>query len=200
MGQQPHPAIRVILAAFGALAGASLAASGDHVFAILMGALAGLALFEVVYIRDRLTKLERELADLREPAPQPHPTPAAVPDTVTPRREAPADVPRDLPVRTSAPQPPAAAASTNEVRYTDLPSWSPPRSLGTSHPPRENPIVALVREYFTGGNALVRAGVVVLFFGVAFLLRYLAEHTHIPIELRLSGVAFGALVLLGLGW
>jgi uncharacterized membrane protein len=200
MGQQPHPAIRVVLAAFGALAGAGLSGGGDHFFAILMGALAGLAFFEVVYIRDRLTRLERELADLREPAQEPHPRPGAVPDTVQRLREAALDVSPSIPARASAPQPAAAAASTNKVPYTDVPSWSPPRSLGTSHAPRENPIVALLREYFTGGNALVRAGVVVLFFGVAFLLRYLAEHTHIPIELRLSGVAFAALVLLGLGW
>ncbi len=58
----------------------------------------------------------------------------------------------------------------------------------------------LVREYFTGGNTLVRVGIVVLFFGVAFLLRYLAEHTRLPIELRLSGVAVGGIVLLLLGW
>jgi uncharacterized membrane protein len=47
---------------------------------------------------------------------------------------------------------------------------------------------------------LVRVGVVILFIGVAFLLRYVAEHTHVPIELRLSGVALGAVVLLALGW
>jgi len=58
----------------------------------------------------------------------------------------------------------------------------------------------LLREYFTGGNTLVRVGIVVLFFGVAFLLRYLAEHTKIPIELRLSAVALGGIVLLLLGW
>ena len=57
-----------------------------------------------------------------------------------------------------------------------------------------------LRRFFTGGNALVRAGVIVLFFGVAFLLRYVAEHTHVPIELRLTGVALGAIVLLVLGW
>ena len=67
-------------------------------------------------------------------------------------------------------------------------------------PPSDSPLVALLREYFTGGNALVRAGIVVLLFGVGFLLRYLAEHTHVPIEFRLSGVALGALVLLVLGW
>jgi uncharacterized membrane protein len=51
-----------------------------------------------------------------------------------------------------------------------------------------------------GGNAMVRVGIVVLFFGVAFLLKYAAEHVHVPVELRLSGVALGAIVLLVVGW
>jgi uncharacterized membrane protein len=41
---------------------------------------------------------------------------------------------------------------------------------------------------------------VILFFGVAFLVRYAAEHVDVPIELRLAGVAIGAIVLLVLGW
>jgi uncharacterized membrane protein len=57
-----------------------------------------------------------------------------------------------------------------------------------------------VREYFTGGNTLVRVGVVILFFGVAFWLRYVAEHSHVPIQLRLSAVALGGVALIALGW
>lgn len=55
-------------------------------------------------------------------------------------------------------------------------------------------------NWLTGGNALVRVGVIVLFFGVAFLLKYAYEHTHLPIELRLTGVAIGAIVMLVIGW
>src|SRR6201999_4242666 len=40
----------------------------------------------------------------------------------------------------------------------------------------------------------------ILFFGIAFLLRYAAEHSHLPIEFRLSGVAASGIVLLVLGW
>ena len=35
---------------------------------------------------------------------------------------------------------------------------------------------------------------------VAFLLRYVAERTSVPIELRLVGVALGAIALLAIGW
>jgi len=52
----------------------------------------------------------------------------------------------------------------------------------------------------TGGNSSVRVGVVVLFLGVAFLMKYAYEHTEVPIEARLMGVALGAVVLLVIGW
>ena len=61
-------------------------------------------------------------------------------------------------------------------------------------------MLGAIREFFTGGNTLVRVGILILFFGVAFLLRYLAEHTHVPIQFRLSAVACGAVALLILGW
>jgi uncharacterized membrane protein len=63
-----------------------------------------------------------------------------------------------------------------------------------------DPVFHFLREFFIGGNTLVRVGVLILFFGVAFLLRYLAEHTNVPIQFRLSGVACGGVALLVLGW
>lgn len=54
--------------------------------------------------------------------------------------------------------------------------------------------------YFTGGNSLVRTGMLVLFVGVAFLLKYVAERTVVPVEVRYVGILLGALVLLVLGW
>ncbi|MGH8709504.1 MAG: DUF2339 domain-containing protein, partial [Burkholderiales bacterium] len=55
-------------------------------------------------------------------------------------------------------------------------------------------------ERLIGGNLVAKAGVVVLFFGVAFLLRYAYERIHVPIELRLTGAAALALALLVIGW
>jgi uncharacterized membrane protein len=54
--------------------------------------------------------------------------------------------------------------------------------------------------WLLGGNTVVRVGVVVLFFGMAFLLKYAYEHAYLPVEVRLIGVAVAALVLLALGW
>jgi uncharacterized membrane protein len=60
--------------------------------------------------------------------------------------------------------------------------------------------IQAAKGWLLGGNTVARVGLLVLFIGVAFLLRYLAEHTRIPIELRLAAVASGALVLLAFGW
>jgi uncharacterized membrane protein len=200
MGQQLHPAMRIVFAVLGAVVGATLFGDGGQLFAIAVGALAGLAVFDVVFLRDRLTRVERELEELQRDRQQ-APTPAPVAETVPRLREAAAYVPPSEPVPKPASRPAPAAAPVPETRtYADAPAWTPQRPLRTPDSARENPVIAFLRDYFTGGNTLVRAGVVVLFFGVAFFLRYLAEHTHLPIELRLSGVALGAVVLLVLGW
>lgn len=54
-------------------------------------------------------------------------------------------------------------------------------------------------RWLTGGNALTRIGIVILFFGVAFLLRYVAEIVTVPIEARLLAVAVAGIGLAGLG-
>jgi len=54
--------------------------------------------------------------------------------------------------------------------------------------------------YFTDGNLFVRIGLLILFFGVAFLLKYAAENSRIPLEYRFLGAAAGGLALLIVGW
>ena len=55
-------------------------------------------------------------------------------------------------------------------------------------------------EFFTTGNLVAKVGVVILFFGVAFLLRFAAERGLLPIEFRLMGTAAAAVAMLGAGW
>ena len=56
------------------------------------------------------------------------------------------------------------------------------------------------RDWLLGGNTVLRIGAVVLFLGLAFLLRYATEGVVVPIETRYAGVAGSAIALLGLGW
>ncbi|QTA82072.1 Uncharacterized membrane protein, DUF2339 [Desulfonema limicola] len=57
-----------------------------------------------------------------------------------------------------------------------------------------------IKSFFTGGNIVVRFGILILFFGVAFLLKYAAQKNMLSIEIRMAGAALGGLVLLVTGW
>lgn len=61
-------------------------------------------------------------------------------------------------------------------------------------------LFAFIWGWFTDGNTFVRIGIVILFIGVSFLLNLAIDRGYIPIELRLSAVAAGAIGLLVLGW
>ena len=137
---------------------------------------------EVLALRRRVDHLESRagVAPLTAPAPAPQPVarPAAVP---APEIHSAPIMERVEPT----PAPAFAAASAAPDASLAPPEQSEPNKLW---------------QWLTGGNAMVRIGVVVLFFGVAFLMKFAAEHVHVPIELRLTGVAIGAIVMLVLGW
>ncbi|TXH68777.1 MAG: DUF2339 domain-containing protein [Thiothrix sp.] len=61
-------------------------------------------------------------------------------------------------------------------------------------------VLSKAKDWLVGGNPFVRLGVVILFIGVVFLLRYSIQHNLVPVEIRLIAAAIGALVLLGFGW
>lgn len=61
-------------------------------------------------------------------------------------------------------------------------------------------IVDKVSSWFLRGNPILKVGAIILFLGLAFLLRYVAQHTYFPIELRYASVAFAAFALTAVGW
>ncbi|ROR94940.1 putative membrane protein [Sinobacterium caligoides] len=63
-----------------------------------------------------------------------------------------------------------------------------------------NAAVDYVKSLVGKVNVVTRVGIVVLFFGVAFLLKYTVENFSVPIEARLLAVAAGAAALLFFGW
>lgn len=99
----------------------------------------------------------------------------------------------------AAPMPPAQAV---EVGLPSAAAEPAPEPVGLVARERaaEMPQPSRLWTWLFGGNALVRIGILVLFFGVAFLVRYAAEHIDVPIEARLSGIALGAIVMLVIGW
>jgi uncharacterized membrane protein len=97
---------------------------------------------------------------------------------------------------------PASASASSASPDPVIAETEPASSVARS--PAGTPPAAFADNFITrwlfGGNTLVRVGMVVLFFGVAFLLKYAAERDLVPIELRLLGVALGGIALLVVGW
>ncbi len=107
-----------------------------------------------------------------------------------------------LRVQMSAADEAIAAPSPTPVDATPAQAKVQPK-LAVSRPPppppapaKPNPIVT----WFTGGNTIVRVGVVILFLGMSFLVKYAADHALFPLPLRLAAAALGAIVMLFIGW
>jgi uncharacterized membrane protein len=199
--------MRIAFAVIGIFAAVSIGSPANREFNLILGAAVGFAIAELVIIHGRLNELTKEMARLmtefrrRQQAPAPpavHPesTPEPRPSPVIPAQRQPAESrPQVTPHRPRADiEPPRHS----EVTQPEQPRSAPP-SLNLTPPP-EPPVIASIRDFFTGGNTLVRVGVIVLFFGVAFLLRYMAEHSHISIEVRLTGVALASIAFIIVGW
>lgn len=102
------------------------------------------------------------------------------------------------------PAPPVAAtAPAPDVAPTPLdraapPAWPPPPK--PAEPTAFDKAVAEAWAWLKRGNPVAKAGIVILFFGAAFLAKYAADHSLLPLEVRLAGLAAGALALLVVGW
>ncbi len=83
--------------------------------------------------------------------------------------------------------------------WGDVPTAAQPMAHPAAKPAAGDPLAA-AKQWLFGGNTIVKLGVAILFIGLAFLAKLAAEHVHVPIELRLAGIAGVALVLLVLGW
>ncbi|TXD96135.1 DUF2339 domain-containing protein [Psychrobacter frigidicola] len=57
-----------------------------------------------------------------------------------------------------------------------------------------------IKNWFLGGNLVVRVGVLVLLVGVVLLLRLLSEYIEIPIGIKLSAIGVMGLAIAGLGF
>jgi uncharacterized membrane protein len=70
--------------------------------------------------------------------------------------------------------------------------------------PRQQGLAGIVwtrlRDWLAGGNPVVRVGLVVLFFGVSFLLKYASDRGLLSVEARMAGAGLLGVALLAVGW
>ena len=91
-------------------------------------------------------------------------------------------------------EPAAPLAAMNRDALPRRPAY------GGGQPPASTPREpSALWRWISGGNAMTRVGIIVLFFGVAFLLRYFAEIVTVPIELKLAGAGAGGILLAAIG-
>lgn len=81
------------------------------------------------------------------------------------------------------PAPPPPRPSPKRKELPEIPAWADS-----------------MRRWLFSGNLVAKAGLLILFIGVAFLLKYAAERVTIPIELRLAAVVLADIALLVWGW
>lgn len=98
----------------------------------------------------------------------------------------------DEPVKSSETTKPVPVATNND--------WSEEPYIPAALPQPVEAAIDWVKHFFTTGNIIVKVGVTVLFFGLAFLVKYAAERSVFPIELRLAGIAIIGIIMLGIGW
>nr|WP_311529963.1 DUF2339 domain-containing protein [uncultured Ralstonia sp.] len=146
-------------------------------------------------LQERVARLEHEVSLLRRQIAEiKGGTFAAPADVAAAAVEPPPAMAEALPpVETPAvPAPPPVAVPQ--------PLPQPARQPAPHEPDWVERAVGAARDWLLGGNSVVRVGILILFFGVAFLLKYAADNSLLPVEFRLAGVAVGAIVLLGIGW
>ncbi|WP_373990184.1 DUF2339 domain-containing protein [Duganella sp. BuS-21] len=160
-------------------------------------------------------ELKRELAALREDLVRqrfgqdaPAKAPAADVAPVQPERPKP---PMTAPIISamaampvpSAPPAPTPTAPTEPARpispaVTPAAETPPPRRPAPgSQPPRW---LLAAKAWLFGGNLVAKLGLLILFIGVSFLLKYTAARVSVPIEFRLAGIVLADIALLAWAW
>jgi uncharacterized membrane protein len=134
-------------------------------------------------------------------APAAPPPALDVPPLVAPPQEQPplpVEVAAASAAETAAPE--TVPAAPAEMDAAPQPAAPPPYRPPPPPPDIFERGLAAFRQWLFGGNTFARVGILVLFLGLAFLLRLVAETVTVPVELRYVGVALVAVALQVVGW
>ncbi len=206
--------MQLVIAGFviGAIFGSAYFGYHGWVLSALLGGLAGLVINQkqkLEQLEQRIKQLAEEQTKLIKSTKAQVVSQQSTPTVLQPLQETTPQPVRD--VKTSAPIPEASPPLREEVLDLDLPEILPTpiqptaaRKLQLPPQPRtpglaEKFIDGVIR-FFTQGNPIVRVGMVVMFFGMSFLVKYASSQGLLPIELRLTGVILAATALLIFGW
>jgi len=157
-------------------------------------------------LRQRQDKQQQELAwlrkrlseHLRDAPGETEPETVMQPEAASPAAPLPSARPIASPPLWQEVRVPAAAEAVETCGAESEPEFE--FSNEALNPAEPSAIETALRKLFSGENLLVKLGVVILFFGVSFLVKYAAQIGLFPIQLRLTAAALGGCALLAVGW
>jgi uncharacterized membrane protein len=155
-----------------------------------IGAALGALIAQILHLRTRTDTLDRQLQELKQ----------RIADGVV---KAAAEERAPTPAATRAAAPAPTPATPQPVVRTATPAPQPTAPARPASPPTPSGVdraIAGFIAWLKRGNPLARIGIVILFFGAAFLAKYAADNSLFPIELRFIALAIGAFALLIVGW
>lgn len=178
------------------LFGVVAAAIQQSVGAFFIGAAIGALIAQILHLRSRTETLDQQVQELKQrlAGSKPAPDATAAPDDSTPTRPiAPTSAPAPATAMPASAPPPSPAQARQIPQPVARPA--PPRT-----PSAVDQAVAGFIAWLKRGNPLARIGIVILFFGAAFLAKYANDNGMIPVEVRFIALALGAFALLIVGW
>jgi uncharacterized membrane protein len=180
---------------------------GRYFFAAMAGVLLGLMWARQSSLRRELAKLQQRLESLSASAgAKRSKADAAKAASWSPLTIASTSQPVDETVRTEAVVAPELPPVTTRAPPSLPPAISAPAPTIAAAAPHGSGVVELalvrIKRWFTEGNVPVKIGMLVLFAGVAALLKYASDTglLTLPISLRVSLVALASIAALAFGW
>ncbi len=134
----------------------------------------------------------KSAAPVPAPGSVPAPAPVLVPVSKAARIE-PVELAKVAP---AAPLPPKPAPPLASIPAQPAPA-APNTPSWIAHP---DSLVAKAKNWLFTGNLVAKLGLLILFLGVSFLLKYVSAQVTLPIELRLAGIALADIALLAWAW
>ncbi len=194
----------------------------EIIFVIIFGFCLGtvISLFAIVFLTRSVLKLKRQLEQaekqirdlqtkiktlmvsepsmsedkiIKQPA-IPHPIPPKAPSPFAPTEKI---IPKKEQIFKPSPEKESSAKTEKTIPKKE-PTFKPAPAQESSV--TEFSLFEYLKNFFTSGNLMVRVGIIIIFFGVTFLIKYAAERHKFPVELRLISVVIGGLAMLIIGW
>ena len=197
--------MKILFGILGFIFGAGL----DEIEGALFGLAIGLLTGTLIQYRDRINSVEQSIASLKDKLEALSETDNQITQQAKPdqAKDMPSQVPSlAITADTQQEQSPEILPDPNftpatevvEVAAQDEDGWQTAET--STQPNMIDDIVGVIKNFFTTGNIVVKVAIIILFFGLSFLIKYASDNNLLPIELRLFGITIFGIVMLLFGW